>query len=421
MIKNLKKSLKEKDIKRLIENIFSLGILQVANYLLPLVTLPYLVRVLGAEKFGIIIFAQALISYFSIFVNYGFHLSATREISINREDSKKISQIFSSVMSIKFLLIIISFISLSILIFSFDKLKQDWFIYYFTFGIIIGSALFPVWLFQGMEKMKYITFLNILSKLIFTISIFIFIRESSDYIFVPIINSLGYIVSGIIAIYISLKNFNITFILPDFNQIKHQLKEGWHIFLVSLQTNILSSSGILILGLFQSKEIVGIYGAIEKISRAVIMLFSPVKQALYPYISAKLKKSKTEGVEFIKKVAVIVSFIVLIICFIIFFFSKDIIYILFGEKLTPYSIILQILALYIFLSNLNNFIGVQYLLGLGYNKIYSKAFTLASIISLILYFSLTPFYSFYGTIFGMLIGEIALLFFMVFFIKKYSL
>jgi len=421
MLNKFKKFFKDKNKKRLIENIFSLGILQTANYLLPLITLPYLVRVLGTEKFGIIIFAQAFVAYFGILVNYGFDLSATREISINRENSKKVSEIFNSVFGVKLLLVLISFILISIIIFSFEKFREEWFIYYFTFGTVLGSALFPVWFFQGMEQMRYITFLNITAKLIFTISIFVFIHESSDYVYVPIINSFGYITAGIFALYIVLKNFSIKFTIPNFEQIKYQLKEGWHIFLVSLQTNILSSSGIFILGLFQPKEIVGVYGAIEKISRAVIMLFSPVRQALYPHISAKLKKSKIEGINFIKKVGFLVSVLVFFVCLILAIFSGNIINILFGEELVKYAIILQILSIYIFLSNLNNFIGVQYLLGLGHNEIYSKAFTLASVFSLILYFSLTPFYSFYGIIFGMLIGELVLSFYMFFLIKKYSL
>jgi len=111
--------------KTLLENFLSLSFLQVANYILPLVTLPYLIRVLGPEKFGLIAFAQAFIGYFQILTNYGFNLSATREISINREDKDKVSEIFSSVMIIKIFLFIFSLLIILFIVFFFDKFRGD--------------------------------------------------------------------------------------------------------------------------------------------------------------------------------------------------------------------------------------------------------------------------------------------------------
>jgi len=402
----LGKLFKDKDKKRLFENFISLSVLQGANYILPLITLPYLVRVLGPEKFGLIAFAQAFIQYFNILTDYGFNLSATREIAIHREDKEKVSEIFSAVMIIKFGLLLLSLIILTIIVFSFKKFRQDWLIYYLTFGMVVGQALFPMWFFQGMEKMKYITFLNITAKLIFTVSIFIFVHKVSDYIYVPLINSLGFLVAGGLALWIVYKNFKLIFKYPSLKQLKYQLKEGWYIFISTVAISLYTISNTFILGLFTNNTIVGYYSAAEKLIKAVQGLLAPISQTIYPYISKLVSESKESGIKFIQKITFLIGGISFILSLFIFVFASSIVGIVLGDKYVESVPVLRILAFLPFIIGLSNIFGIQTMLTFNYKKAFSNILICASVINIVLAFILVPFYQHIGISVSVLISEI---------------
>ena len=404
--------------KRLIENFLSLSTLQVVNYLLPLITLPYLVRILGPEKYGLIAFAQGFIQYFNILTDYGFNLSATKEISIYRDNKEKISEIFSSVMIIKFGLMIISFLILSFLVFTIPKFKNDWLVYFFTFGMVFGNVLFPVWFFQGMERMKYITILNIVAKGIFTICIFIFIRKMADYLYVPLINSMGFLIAGGLSLRIVSKDFGIKFILPSFGAIKYQLKEGWHIFISTVAINLYTTSNTFILGLFTNNTIVGYYAAAEKIMRAVLRLLSPLSQTVYPYISKLASESKEKALNFIRKLIKIVGGISFVISFSIFIFADFVVNILLGSQYQQSIIVLRILAFLPFIIGLSNIFGIQTMLTFNLKQAFSKILISAGLLNIVLALILAPLYQHIGISIAVLTTEIFVTLSMFFYLKK---
>jgi len=392
--------------KRLFENFLSLSVLQVASYILPLITLPYLVRVLGPEKFGLIAFSQAFVGYFQMLTDYGFNLSATRDISINRDNKEKVSEIFSSVMIIKFSLLLASLVIMSAIVFSFEKFRQDWLIYYLAFGIILGQTLFPVWLFQGMERMKYITFLNILSRLIFTVAIFVFIRHTSDYLYVPLLNSLGAIIAGLLAMWVVFRNFNLGFKMPSFANIKYHLKEGWYIFISTVAISLYTTSNVFILGLFTNNTIVGYYSAAEKIIRAVQGLLGPVSQTMYPYVSKLMNESKEAGIKFIRKITLLIGGFSFVLSLIIFIFADLIVKTILGNQYIKSIIILKILAFLPFIIGLSNVFGIQTMLTLNYKKAFSNILIFASVINISLAFILVPMFQDIGISISVVLSEI---------------
>jgi PST family polysaccharide transporter len=409
-IKNYKEKLFKSDTrKRLIENFLSLSVLQIANYILPLITLPYLVRVLGPEKFGLIAFSQAFIGYFMILTDYGFNLSATRDISINRENKEKLTEIFSSVIIIKLALMIISIILMSIIIFSFEKFRQDWIVYYLTFGMVVGQVLFPVWFFQGMEKMKYITFLNILAKVIFTVAIFVFVKEASDYLYVPLLNSLGFIIAGILGLWIVFRDFEVSFKFVGLEELKRQLKEGWYIFLSQVNFTFFNETNVIILGLFTNNTIVGYYSAAEKLIRAIISLQIPLVGSAYPAMSKLLKEDINKAITFGNKLLIYGTFIYTILISIILILSNKIIILLLGDSFKNSELIFKILLIIPITFFIINIYGVNFLINTGHSDKFSKIVIISGLSNLMLCPIMTFFFSYTGTAISRVIIEIFVL------------
>jgi len=416
-IKKLKEKLKNDDVKRLFENFASLFTLQGLNYILPLITFPYLVRVLGPDKYGLIAFAGAFIGYFNIITDYGFNLSATRDVAVNRDDKAKLSEIFSSVMIIKIVFMILSFIILCIVVFSFEKFSHNWIIYIFAFGVVLGNVLFPVWFFQGMERMKYITFLNIISKTVFTISIFVFIKDTSDYIYVPLISSLGYILAGVLSLIFVFKKFDVVFKIPSKIEVINQLKEGWHIFVSTVSINLYTTSNTFILGIFTNNTIVGYFSAGYTLIQAFLGMLNPISQTFYPYISRLASESKEKAVSVIKKLIKGVGAFTFILSLLIFIFADLIVKIVLGEQYYNSIIVIRILAFLPFIIGLSNIFGIQTMLTFGYKKAFTKIIVAGSIINIILALMLVPFWKHIGISTSIIIAEIFITLSMYMYIK----
>ncbi len=371
--------------KTLLENFISLGALQVVSYVIPLINLPYLSRVLGVEKFGLVFFAFAFMQYFIMLTDYGFGLSATREIAVNRHNSNNLSNIFSAVTFIKCCLLIVSFVILCLLLLFVPKLQENWIVFILSFLMVIGNAIYPVWFFQGMERMKYITFLNILSKTIFLILIFIFVKHSNDYIIVPLLNSLGFLVSGIIGMYFAIKELGAKLYLPKWQSIKKQFKYSSEFFLSRISVSAYTNTNSFCLGLIGSSIMVGYYVAAEKIYQAINGITVPLNGALYPFVA------KNKDVKTFKKIFCIAIIINFFVCATMFIFAKPIICIFYGNEMTNAYKIFRIFCVIASFDIPSILVGYPLLGALGHANIANNSVILASIVHILglttLYFS----------------------------------
>jgi PST family polysaccharide transporter len=407
MFATIKAKFLDTDEKRiLVSNIFSLGVLQAANYILPLLTMPYLVRVLGPEYFGLLAFATATIAYFMLITDYGFNLSATRQISINRDDKDKIKEIFSAVMMIKIVLTLVSLTLMTLLVFSFDKFSQHWQVYFLTFGMVIGQVFFPVWLFQGMEHMKYIAYLNIGAKAFFTICIFIFVQEKSDYLLVPFLTSLGFLIAGIFSLYLVRKKFEIRFSLQPWEILKYYLVDGWHVFFSSIAISFYTISTTFILGLFTNNTVVGYFSVADKIVQAIKGLYGTISQAIYPLVCKKIQENRHSGLLFIRRFTKIAGFLMLSVSLMVYVMADPIVNILLGDQYQRSITLLKVMAPLPFIIALSNIYGVQIMLNFGYKRAFTRILVFAAIVGILLSLKLVPIYQGLGTAVTILMVEV---------------
>jgi PST family polysaccharide transporter len=391
----------------LLENFLSLFFLQIANYAAPLITIPYLVRILGPEVYGIVSAAQYLIQYFVILTDYGFNFSATRLISIHREDPNQLSRIFSSVMYIKIMLLIMCFLLLLLVLYLYPRYGEFWPLYLITFSLVAGNVLFPQWLFQGLEKMKFISIINVITKLMFLEGIFIFIQTEDDYLWVPILLGLGYVVSGIIALIYIFFRLHIRFTIPDRKDILWQLKDGWHLFLSTISATLyINSNGFLLDIITQNPVWVGYYAAGEKVVRAITAAFIPLTTALYPFITKKIYENKEAGVrlffKFLKWIAG-GAFVASVLTFVL---SENLSSIVLGEDFSESASVIKILAVIPFFGTIGSMVTYQLFINIGLKHVITRILIVAFSIDLILNFVLIPQYGFNGAAIALAVTEV---------------
>lgn len=377
-----------KDGKTLVVNFGYLSLLQVAGYVFPLITMPYLARVIGVEGFGKIAFAAAIMVWFQTIADWGFNYTATRDVAKNRDDKEKVSEIFSNVLWARILLMLVSFVALSICVMTIPKLKENADVIMISFLMIPGHIMFPDWFFQAMERMKYITILNIISKTLFTIAIFLFIKEREDYILQPLFTSLGFVVSGIIAMYYILIKWKIRLHFTSFKVIIKTIKSSTDVFINNLMPNLWNALSTVLLGFLWGNVANGILDAGKRFQQTCGNLFGVVTRVFYPFLSRRIDQHRLYA-----KVSMPLAFVMMLLLFV---FAPIIIDIFFGEEFSESVIVLRLYAISLLFWALDNVYGVNYMLVNGYDKQLRNMTIISSIVACISAYPLIYFYSYVG-------------------------
>lgn len=377
-----------KDANTLISNFGYLSALQIAGYIFPLITIPYLARVIGVDSFGKIAFAGAIITWVRTITDWGFRYTATRDVARNRENSEKVSQIFSNTLWAQSFLMIISLVGLSIATYFIPIFRENKEVIMVSFLLVPGSIMFPEWLFQAMERMRYITILNITSKLIFTLAVFIFIKEKSDFLLQPLFTSLGYIVAGGIGMYIILKKWGIILQKPNIKEIKNAIKGSTDVFINNLMPNLYNSFSVLILGVYGGSIANGKLDAGNKFLDIAQRFMTVLSRAFFPFLSRRIDKHDIY-VKFNLSFAALFSIG-------LFFVSPLLIKWFFTPEFYDAILVLRIISISILFMSLSNIYGTNYMIIRGYERELRNITFVCSLIGFAMSFPLIYYFEVIG-------------------------
>jgi O-antigen/teichoic acid export membrane protein len=327
------------------KNALSLYSIRFANYILPLIIVPYLVRVLGAEEFGLLGFAQGLVAYFGVVVDYGFDWSATRMISVGRSDPNAVSRTAVSVWGAKFFLLALSLCVLLPITLFVPKVREAALLVWVIFASLAGRALFPSWLYQGLEQMTSIATINISVRAAGLVALILFVKQPKDLLICAAILTFQSLMAGLLGVAWAIRKFKMQLALPEWSEIWSSLKNGLALFLSASATTLYTSGNAFVLGMLVGNfSTVGYYVAAERLVRAAIDALGPIAQAFFPRVANLAHISRDLALREGRRVLAVVAPLGAGIFAVTVALAPQIVRIVFGNNFTPTISVLRILA-----------------------------------------------------------------------------
>lgn len=403
--------------KVIVHNTTYLSVLEILKMVMPFVALPYLISTVGTDKYGLVVFAQAVISYFIILVNFGLDVSAVKNVSVNRNDRSKLSEVVSSVLIIKGFLFLLSFLILLLLLLCVEQFRENYVLFLLCFLSCLSEILFPVWFYQGVEKMKYITLIRFTSIFFYTVTVFIFIRQESDYLLIPLLQSLGWIVSGVVSFFMLIRLEKISLFVPAFALIKSYFTESIPFFVSRVSVVINASMAKTVCGIFFSMHEVAAFDLAQKIAMTALIPLQMLNQAIFPHIA------KTCDRVFVNRCFRLILGATVLIILVVYVGAPLAVRILSDGELPDSATILRVLCLFIFSGGITSYTGSPVLVSFGYSKPFNQSVILSTFVLIAIYVVLYFTNSFSIINFALALGfaEFVIAIYRLYYCNRYNL
>ncbi|MDR2764632.1 MAG: oligosaccharide flippase family protein [Tannerella sp.] len=362
-----------------VKNAAWLTVFEVLRVIMPFIALPYLFYTVGEDSYGNVVFAQAIAACFSLVVNFGLDISAVRDVARLRNDKPKLDALVSAVMIIKTGLCLFSFLALVAFVQTVPRLNRDAVLFYFAFLSCIADVLLPVWYYQGKENMKLLTVIRFFSVAFYTASLFVVIRSAGDYVYIPLLQSVGMILSALVSGYFLFVRDRIRFHFPPLSLIGRKFRESVPFFFSRASLVVNTYMAKIMCGFYLSPGDVAAFDVAQKVCNGGMVPMQMFNQALYPSLS------KSQNRDMLRRSLGITTLITSAIAVLLFFLSGWLTDLLSHGKTPEAGSLLQLLCLYIFLSGFSICLGSSALVSFGHQRPFNLSVILSSVVLLICY------------------------------------
>ena len=377
------KALSRSTLKRFAINVASLFSVNVANMLLPLLTVPYVVRIIGPERLGLLNFSQAYVAYFTLLINYGFEMAAVRTIAANRTDKDLVNQVFSEVMAGKALLWVLSTVVFAGITWFTPDFRVHLLLHTCTYISCIGIVLFPIWIYQAMEDLGRVALFNLGVKILFTLAVFVLIRKPEDYFYQNLSVSVAQVLVSVIAFRTALRRFRLTFRWPTVERMRIRFREDSTLFFSSVMITLYAGSTVFLLGLLSNAYDVGIFSAgtrLEGIARSFVTL--GLNQAFFPIVASAFGNGREDGLRVVRTTFFPLIAFMALVSLGLWLIAPVFITLFYGSKFGDAILVLRIVSFLPILIGISNLLGFHTLLNLRMDKAFFWITATGSVIGL---------------------------------------
>lgn len=377
-----------------------MSIVRMTQLATPLIVMPYLIRTVGIDNYGVISYSLSISLFFMPIIQYGFNVTAARDISNCQEHKVLIREISCAVFFASLFLALISAILFLIILTFQGSGNGSYFLHTSSFILIAFQSLIPTWYFLGTEKMKYIAFFSLLSNLLFVIALFCMVRVEGDYLYVNFIHAAATLISLLLSLVYIYNDLDGRIVVPNLSSIKKQLKHSFDGFLTQFSPNLYNNLSSFLIGFFVGSSELGVYSAVQKIINALIAIGNLVSSAFLPYLA----KNRTRHPLYRN----LIMFFALIILLVGIFFNNIIIDLFISTPGNTANDVFVLLLLSLPFTYMYMVYNTNYLMIYGLQREASAVAVYTSIVFSVVAIILTYKYGLFGAVITILLSRVVM-------------
>lgn len=315
----------KKKASKIFQNTSMLLILNIAKLVFPFITLPYLTRVMSTDCYGVVAYVKAVMVYMQVIVDFGFTLSATKQVVEAKNNKEKLNHIVGVNIISKLIIALLAFVGLIVLIIFIPILRQNIVFTILSYAVVVLTVFLFDFLFRGIEKMHVITIRFVIMKSISTLLTFLLVKDDSDILLIPILDIMGSVIAIVWVLY-EIKKIGIAFTFPKIKECFVVIKESFVYFMSNVASTSFNVFNTVVAGIVLTSTEIAYWSVCMQIVNAIQALYTPISDAIYP------EMIRSKNVHLIRKIILVFVPIIFIGCIITFFCGKWALWILGGEK-----------------------------------------------------------------------------------------